>query len=108
MDLVYHPLETAFLRRAAAVGAHPIDGLQITLDAYYIKIKDRILTTSTVFGTVGSDITSPGVLAAIANKLPGPGTIYMKQSLEFKAPVRAGDTVKATVSVRSSGSRKSL
>jgi 3-hydroxybutyryl-CoA dehydratase len=29
-------------------------------------------------------------LAAIANKLPGPGTIYMKQSLEFRAPVRAG------------------
>jgi 3-hydroxybutyryl-CoA dehydratase len=40
------------------------------------------------------------ISAAIANKLPGPGTIYMKQSLEFKAPVRAGDTVHATVSVR--------
>ena len=52
--------------------AHPIDRMQITLDAYYIKVKDRILTTSTVFGTVGSDITSPGVLAAIANKLGAP------------------------------------
>jgi iron complex outermembrane receptor protein len=52
--------------------AHPIEHLQITLDAYYIKVKDRILTTSTVFGTVGSDITSPGVLAAIANKLGAP------------------------------------
>jgi iron complex outermembrane receptor protein len=51
---------------------HPMDRLQITLDAYYIKVKDRILTTSTVFGTVGSDITSPGVLAAIANKLGAP------------------------------------
>jgi 3-hydroxybutyryl-CoA dehydratase len=40
------------------------------------------------------------ISAAIANKLPGPGTIYMKQTLEFKAPVRAGDTVHATVSVR--------
>ena len=52
--------------------AHPMEGLQITLDAYYIKIKDRILTTNTIFGTVGSDITSPGVLAAIANKLGAP------------------------------------
>jgi iron complex outermembrane receptor protein len=52
--------------------AHPIDRLQVTLDGYYIKIKNRILTTSTVFGTVGSDITSPGVLAAIANKLGAP------------------------------------
>jgi 3-hydroxybutyryl-CoA dehydratase len=40
------------------------------------------------------------ISAAIANKLPGPGTIYLKQTLEFKAPVRAGDTVHATVKVR--------
>jgi 3-hydroxybutyryl-CoA dehydratase len=40
------------------------------------------------------------ISAAIANKLPGPGTIYLHQTLDFKAPVRAGDTVRATVSVR--------
>jgi iron complex outermembrane receptor protein len=57
---------------SAGFVAHPIDRLQITVDAYYIKVKNRILTTSTVFGTVGSDITSPGVLAAIANKLGAP------------------------------------
>jgi 3-hydroxybutyryl-CoA dehydratase len=45
-------------------------------------------------------LTASVISAAIANKLPGPGTIYLRQSLEFKAPVRAGDTVRATVSVR--------
>ena len=40
------------------------------------------------------------ISAAIANKLPGPGTIYLKQSLEFRAPVKAGDTVHAKVSVK--------
>jgi len=45
-------------------------------------------------------LTASVISAAIANKLPGPGTIYMKQTLEFKAPVRAGDTVRATVTVR--------
>jgi 3-hydroxybutyryl-CoA dehydratase len=40
------------------------------------------------------------ISAAIANKLPGPGTIYMSQSLRFRAPVRAGDTVRATVMVK--------
>jgi len=45
-------------------------------------------------------LTASVISAAIANKLPGPGTIYLQQSLEFKAPVRAGDTVHATVSVR--------
>jgi len=36
---------------------------------------------------------------AIASKLPGPGTIYLKQNLVFRAPVRIGDTVRATVTV---------
>jgi aminomuconate-semialdehyde/2-hydroxymuconate-6-semialdehyde dehydrogenase len=35
-----------------------------------------------------------------AGRLPGPGTIYMGQNLRFKAPVRAGDTVHATVTVK--------
>ena len=46
--------------------------------------------------------------AAIANKLPGPGTIYLRQTLDFKAPVRAGDTVRATVSVREMIAEKRL
>ena len=36
----------------------------------------------------------------LANKLPGPGTIYLGQTLKFKAPVRPGDTVVATVTVK--------
>ncbi|MBR9985743.1 MAG: enoyl-CoA hydratase, partial [Desulfosarcina sp.] len=31
--------------------------------------------------------------------LPGPGTVYMRQTLDFLAPVRIGDTVTATVEV---------
>ena len=45
-------------------------------------------------------LTASVISAAIANKLPGPGTIYLRQTLEFKAPVRAGDTVRANVTVR--------
>jgi 3-hydroxybutyryl-CoA dehydratase len=40
------------------------------------------------------------ISAAIAGRLPGPGTIYMGQNLRFVAPVRPGDTVYATVTVR--------
>ena len=32
-------------------------------------------------------------------QLPGPGTIYMRQSLNFLAPVRFGDTITAKVEV---------
>jgi len=44
-------------------------------------------------------LTASVISAAIANKLPGPGTIYLGQTLRFKAPVRPGDTVHATVVV---------
>jgi 3-hydroxybutyryl-CoA dehydratase len=40
------------------------------------------------------------ISAVLANKMPGPGTVYMGQTLKFKAPVRIGDTVTATVTVR--------
>lgn len=39
------------------------------------------------------------VSAVIGTRLPGPGTVYMRQTLEFLAPVRIGDTVTASVEV---------
>ena len=44
-------------------------------------------------------LTASVISAAIANKLPGPGTVYLGQNLRFTAPVRPGDTVDATVTV---------
>ncbi len=39
------------------------------------------------------------ISAVIANRLPGPGTIYVRQELNFLAPVRIGDTITARVEV---------
>ena len=39
------------------------------------------------------------ISAVIGTRLPGPGAIYMSQTLRFLAPVRIGDTVSAFVSV---------
>lgn len=36
----------------------------------------------------------------IAHQLPGEGSIYLSQSLKFVAPVFAGDTITATLTVR--------
>jgi 3-hydroxybutyryl-CoA dehydratase len=41
------------------------------------------------------------VSAAIANDLPGPGTVYLNQTLKFRLPVYPGDTVTATLEVLS-------
>jgi 3-hydroxybutyryl-CoA dehydratase len=45
-------------------------------------------------------LTASVISAAVANRLPGPGAVYMSQSLIFRAPVRPGDTVHATVTVK--------
>ena len=52
-------------------------------------------------GRIAHGMLSAGFISAVlANQLPGPGTIYLSQTLRFKAPVRAGDTVRATVTVK--------
>ncbi len=45
-------------------------------------------------------LTASTISAAIANRLPGPGTIYMSQQMSFVGPVRPGDTVHAVVTVK--------
>jgi 3-hydroxybutyryl-CoA dehydratase len=48
---------------------------------------------------------APGVFTAglisavIGTRLPGPGAVYLSQSLKFVKPVRAGDTITARVDV---------
>lgn len=39
------------------------------------------------------------ISAVLGNKLPGPGSIYIKQELKFLAPARIGDTITARVEV---------
>lgn len=64
---------------------------------------DEEYAKTTLFGgRIAHGMLSAGLIsAALANKLPGPGTIYLGQTLTFRSPVRAGDTVKATVTVKS-------
>lgn len=40
------------------------------------------------------------ISATLANDLPGPGTVYLSQTLQFKAPVYPGDTITTTVEVK--------
>jgi 3-hydroxybutyryl-CoA dehydratase len=39
------------------------------------------------------------ISAVIGTRLPGPGTIYLKQELNFLAPVKIGDTITARIEV---------
>ena len=71
-----------------------------------IHTNEEFAATTIFKGRIAHGMLSASVIsAAIANKLPGPGAIYMSQNLRFRAPVRAGDTVRATVTVKSSSRR---
>ena len=44
-------------------------------------------------------LTASYISTLIGTKLPGPGCIYVSQSLRFKGPVRAGDTVNTRATI---------
>ncbi len=46
------------------------------------------------------------ISAVIGTKLPGPGAIYLGQTLKFKAPVRIGDTVVTTCTITAKDAAK--
>ncbi|MFD1384034.1 MaoC family dehydratase [Rhodanobacter aciditrophus] len=51
-------------------------------------------------------LTAGFISAAIGTKLPGPGCIYLEQSLKFRAPVYIGATVTTTVIVTELNERR--
>ena len=44
-------------------------------------------------------LTASFISAVIGTELPGPGSIYLGQTLKFRAPVRPGDDVRVVVEV---------
>ena len=62
---------------------------------------DKTYAATTPFGEpIGHGMwTGALVSAAIATRLPGPGSVYRNQSLNFKHPVKIGDTVTVTLTV---------
>jgi 3-hydroxybutyryl-CoA dehydratase len=53
-------------------------------------------------------LTASLISAVLGNDLPGLGTIYLSQTLAFKAPVYLGDTITATVEVTAFRSEKRI
>src|SRR5574343_1621755 len=73
----------------------------ISTDVNPVHLDEEYAKGTMFGGRIAHGMLSAGFISAVlANKLPGPGTIYLSQTLKFKAPVRPGDTVTATVTVR--------
>jgi len=67
-----------------------------------VHVNEEFAATTQFGGRIAHGFLTASVIsAAVANRLPGPGTVYLSQQLKFCAPVRPGDTVHATVTVLS-------
>ena len=64
---------------------------------------DEEYAAGTRFGRrIAHGMIAAGLISAtLANELPGPGTVYLSQTLQFKAPVYPDDTITTTVEVKS-------
>jgi len=72
----------------------------VSLDTNPIHVDEEAGRNSRFGCRVAHGMLSAGLISALlGTKLPGPGTIYMRQSLNFKAPVKVGHTVKAIVEI---------
>ncbi len=74
---------------------------QVSTDCNPVHL-DEEYAQDTIFGgrIAHGMLTASLISAVIGEQLPGHGTIYLKQSLTFMAPVRPGDMVEARVTVR--------
>jgi acyl dehydratase len=65
-----------------------------TGDRNPVHLDEKAAAMSQFGGRIAHGMLTAGfVSAAIASKLPGPGSIYLGQTLRFTRPVRIGDTV---------------
>jgi len=63
---------------------------------------DASFADQTIFGgRIAHGMLSASFISTVlGTRLPGPGCVYLTQSLKFKAPVRSGDTVQARVTIK--------
>ena len=74
----------------------------VTGDLNPAHINEPFARQTQFHGRIAHGMLSLGLISAVIGMhLPGPGTIYLGQELSFRSPVRIGDTITATVTVRS-------
>jgi 3-hydroxybutyryl-CoA dehydratase len=90
--------EASYIRR---VGEQDLDAFaELTGDCNPLHL-DEDFAADTIFkGRIAHGmLTATYISAILGTRLPGPGAIYISQSLNFRAPVRIGDEVTARVRV---------
>jgi 3-hydroxybutyryl-CoA dehydratase len=69
-------------------------------DTNPLHLDEAYAATTTFKGRIAHGMLGASYISAIlGNDLPGPGSVYLNQSLRFRRPIRIGDVVTARVSV---------
>ena len=72
----------------------------VTGDFNPAHINEEYANDTMFEGRIAHGMLGAGLISTVlGTKLPGPGAIYVKQEVEFKAPVRFNDTITAKVEV---------
>jgi 3-hydroxybutyryl-CoA dehydratase len=73
---------------------------EVTGDRNPIHLSEHF-AAKTPFGTrIAHGLYTASLISAVlGTRLPGPGAIYISQTLNFRAPVKIGDTVEVNVTV---------
>src|ERR1700679_1122776 len=91
--------QTAELRRTVAAG--DLDAFAaVTGDTNPVHLNEAYAAATPFKGRIAHGMLSAGYISAVlGTRLPGPGAVYVSQSLSFRRPVRIGDEVTAEVKV---------
>ncbi len=80
---------------------------EISTDVNPVHLDPTYAATTPFKGVIAHGMLSAGLISAVmANQLPGPGTVYLGQSLKFKVPVRPGEEVTATATIKEIDARR--
>lgn len=72
----------------------------VTGDMNPVHIDETFAAKSIFKKRIAHGMLSAGLISTVlGTRLPGPGAIYLKQTLEFQKPVFIGDTITASVEV---------
>src|SRR4030042_1245154 len=73
---------------------------EISGDRNPIHLSEHFAARTPFGGRIAHGLYTASLISAvIGTRLPGPGAIYMSQTFNFKAPVKIGDVVSASVEV---------
>ena len=91
-------MEARYVRRVVANDLDTFAAL--TGDRNPIHLDEDFAAQSIFKGRIAHGmLTATYISAILGTQLPGPGAIYISQSLNFRAPVRIGDEVTATARI---------